>query len=138
MTLHPALLADMLRDEVAAARVRLGSRIAGLELEGHNVICTLEGTNVGTAFLRLDARDYDAEPMAFAVVQPDGTVADRTRWPGQLFHSVHSVLGRPWACVQGTYEYHCWPAHTADRWDALRATLRLPHLLDHLVKRAGK
>ena len=75
MTLHPALLSDMLQDEVSAARVRLGSRTAGLELKGHNVICTLEGTNVGTALLRLDARDYDAEPMAFAVVQPDGTIA---------------------------------------------------------------
>ena len=138
MTLHLALLDEMLHDEVTVARERLGDRIVELRVEGTDIICRLEDTNVGTALLRFAARDYDAEPMQFAVITPTGEVAAPAAWPGNLFHSIHPILGRPLSCTQGTYEYHCYPGHTADRWDAHRAMLRFPHLLEHLVRKAGR
>ena len=134
---RPKLLTEMLSDEVAVARERLGDRIAELRVVGTDVMCRLEGTNVGAVILRFAARDYDAEPLRFAVVTSLGEVAERVAWPGNLFHSIHPILERPFSCVQGTYEYHCFPGHTADRWDTHRATLRLPRLLDHLVIKAG-
>ena len=138
MSLHPALLVEMLEEEVSVARVRLGDRIASLDVVGIDIICRLEETSVGTALLRFAAAHYDAEPMSFAVVTETGEIAEPSKWPGQLFHSIHPSLERAMACVQGTYEYHCFPGHTADRWDAHRRTLRFPHLLDHIVTKAGK
>jgi hypothetical protein len=138
MTLHPALLAEMLEEEVSVARARLGDRIAALDIVDTDIICRLEETNVGVALLRFAAANYDAEPMSFAVITENGEVAEQSKWPGQLFHSIHPSLERAMACVQGTYEYHSFPGHTADRWDAHRRTLRLPHLLEHLVTKAGK
>jgi hypothetical protein len=137
VTLHPALLAEMLTDEVAVARVRLGDRISLLEILDSKILCVLEDTNVGTATLRFEAKDYDAEPMRLAVITDTGEIASQDRWPGQLAHpSIHPVFNQSWSCTQGTYEYHSWPGHTADRWDALRTSLRFPRLLDHLVKKA--
>lgn len=139
MTLHPAILAGMLEDEVTAARERLGGRISELTIVGSDVVCRVEGTNVGTALMRFVARDYDAEPLQFAVIAADGHIADPSGWPGTVAHgSIHPVVERPWSCTQGTYEYHSFPGHTADRWDAHRNTLRLPQLLDHLVRKAGR
>lgn len=138
MSLHPALLVEMLADEVSVARVRLGDRIASIDVIGTDIVCTLEGTSVGKALLRFAAAAYDAEPMSFAVVTEAGEIAEQSMWPGQLFHSVHPSLERAMACVQGTYEYHSFPGHAADRWDAHRRTLRFPHLLDHIVTKAGK
>jgi len=133
-----AVLAEMLEDEVTVARERLGGRITELRIVGTDIICSLEDTNVGTALLRFTARDYDAEPLKFAVVTLTGEIAEPAAWPGNLFHSIHPILEHPMSCTQGTYEYHCFPGHTADRWDAHRSTLRLPHLLDHLVRKAGR
>jgi hypothetical protein len=138
VSLHPALLLEMLEEEVSGAQDRLGDRIAALDIVGTDIICRLEKTNVGTAHLRFAAANYDAEPMSFAVITAAGEIAEQSKWPGQLFHAIHPSLERAMACVQGTYEYHSFPGHTADRWDAHRLTLRLPHLLDHIVRKAGK
>ncbi len=73
MTLHSALLDEMLHDEVTVARERLGDRIVELRVDGTDIICRLEGTNVGMALLRFAARDYDAEPSGgspYLVFQP--------------------------------------------------------------------
>ncbi len=128
----------MLEEEVSVARDRLGDRIAAIDIVDTDITCRLEGTTVGTVFLRFAAINYDAEPMSFAVVTDTGEIAEQAAWPGGLFHSIHPSLGRAMACVQGTYEYHSFPGHTSDRWDAQRATLRFPHLLDHIVGKAGK
>ncbi len=138
MSLHPALLVEMLEEEVSVARVRLGDRIAGLDIVGTDIICTLEETSVGTVYLRFAAADYDAEPMSFAVVTESGEIAETAKWPGQLFHSIHPSLERAMACVAGDLRVSQLPGHTADRWDAHRRTLRFPHLLDHIVTKAGK
>jgi hypothetical protein len=98
----------------------------------------IEDTNLGVVTLRLDGTDYDAEPLKVAIIDPRGAVAPPEAWPGTLCHSVHPILGRPFACVQGTYEYHCLPSHLSDSWDTYRGRLRLTELLDHLVRKAGR
>ena len=138
MSLHPLLLAEMLEDEVAVARTELGDRIADLAVIGDEVFCRLTDTNVGDATIRLDGREYDGEPFKVAVVDSHGVLAERASWPGTLFYTVHPVLGRGFVCVRGTFEYHCHPSHLGDRWDTYRYTLRLPRLLDHLVRKAGR
>ena len=132
--LHPELVAELLDSEMTVAQERLGNRICRLWREGALVKCEINDTNIGTAVLQLDGSRYDAEPFGFSVVDGQGNIA--SAWPGNLVHSVHPVLGRPWACVQGTYEYHAWPGHHEDAWDVLRSHLRMGELLDHLIKRA--
>lgn len=138
MSLHPALLAEMLEDEAAVARQELGGRISRLEVVGSDVRCHLTGTNVGSAIIRLDGERYDSEPFSVTVVDETGAIADRSKWPGTLFHGVHPGLGREFVCIRGTFEYHCHQSHLNERWDSYRATLRLPRLLDHLVRKAGR
>jgi hypothetical protein len=138
MTLHPAVVYDLLDEEIVVAQERLGSRISCLERVGTTVRCFVEGTNVGTSILRFEGAGYDAEPLQFAVIGHDRQIPPREDWPGDLFHSIHPVLDRPFACVQGTYEYHCLPCHMDDPWDAHRGQLRMAELLDHLVRRAGR
>jgi hypothetical protein len=138
VSLHPALLAEMLEEEVAVARLKLGNRISKLEVVGTDVFCHLTGTNVGDTIIRLDGQDYDAEPFKVAVVDETGQIAEQRGWPGNLFGGAHPGLNRPFVCIQGTFEYHCHTSHLNERWDTYRATLRLPHLLEHLVRRAGR
>ena len=138
MTLHPVLLAEMLEEEVAVARSELGDRISNLQVNSGEVLCCLADTNVGDAIIRLDGRHYDAEPFRVAVVDPSGDLVERAAWPGSLFHSVHPVLGRGFVCIRATFEYHCHPSHLGERWDTYRYALRLPRLLDHLVRKAGR
>jgi hypothetical protein len=128
----------MLGEEVAVARQSLGDRISRLELIGTDILCHLTGTSVGGAIIRLDGQNYDAEPFSVTVIDERGAVADQPRWPGSLFHSIHPGLGRGFVCIRGTFEYHCHPSHLNERWDTYRATLRLPQLLDHLLRRAGR
>ena len=47
------------------------------------------------------------------------------------------MLDRPFACIQGTYEYHAHPSHLADKWSNYRNTIRLADLIDHLLRKAG-
>jgi hypothetical protein len=138
VTLHSSLLTELLEEEVAVARARLGDRVASIDIVGTDIVCRLEDTNVGTVLLRFAAAEYDAEPMSFAVVTETGEIAKQPQWPGALFHSIHPSLSREMACVQGTYEYHTFPGHTDDHWGSHRRELRFPHLLEHLVRKAGK
>lgn len=136
--LHPLVLADLLGDEVAVASERLGGRAVGLRHDGRHVTCPLGPTGNAPRSLVLDGRWYDAEPFRVAVCGPDGLPLPADGWPPGLVHSVHPVLGRPFACVRGTYEYHLFPGHHHDRWDAYRSRLRLADLLDHLLCKAGR
>lgn len=136
--LHPLVLTDLLEDEVAVASERLGHRAAGLRHDGRYVTCPLRPDGQAPTSLALDGRWYDAEPFRVAVCGPDGLALPAAGWPRGLVHSVHPVLGRPFACVRGTYEYHLHPQHYQDRWDAHRSRLRLADLLDHLLRKAGQ
>jgi hypothetical protein len=138
VSLHPALLVEMLEEEVVVARQALGNRISELEVVGTDILCKLTDTNGGSTIIRLDGQNYDAEPFSVTVINDDGAVADRPKWPGALFHSIHPALGRGFVCIRGTCEYHCHPSHLNERWDTYRATLRLPQLLGHLLDKAGR
>nr|BFE63686.1 hypothetical protein GCM10020063_082120 [Dactylosporangium thailandense] len=137
MTLHPALRAELLDDELGVARARLGDRVAGIERRDALICIPLTASDGSTVFLTLDGSGYDAEPFGLSITDPDGSVAALPRWPGQLAHGMHSVLDRPFACIRGCAEYYAFPGHHQDRWDTVRATLRLAELLDHALRKAG-
>lgn len=138
MSLHPLVVGELLDTEMEVAQQRLGDRISGLERVGPIVYCRLEETNVGPATLALDGTSYDGEPFKVTVVDAARQPASQEAWPGNLCHGMHPVLNRLFVCVRGAYEYHCLPQHAGDTWDAHRSQLRLPRLLDHLVRRAGR
>jgi hypothetical protein len=132
--LHTALLNEMLDDEIAAAKERLGDRIGQIERDGAGIVMALGDGLV----LRLDGARYDAEPFRVAVATNDGEPVPHELWPPGMSLGVHPVLGRPFACVQGTYEYHAHPSHLADHWATYRNELRLSDLLDHLLRKASR
>lgn len=132
--LHPAVLHEMLDDEVAAAEDRLGGRVDTIERRGATVVATL-GNDLD---LVLDGNRYDAEPVRVTVAGSDGRPVPHEAWPAGMSLGQHPVLERPFACIQGTYEYHCHPSHLTDHWAIYRNTLRLPDLLDHLLRKASR
>ena len=136
--LHPAVVTDLLDQEAKVARERHGQRLASLEVVGTDVLCVVDGTDKGTITLRLDGARYDAEPFSVTVIGTDGTVAPQEQWPGTLAQGLHPGLQRPFVCIAGTFEYHTYPGHAEDAWDAHRHQIRLVDLLDHLLKKAGK
>ena len=138
MTLHPALLEEMLVDEAEAARLRLGARVTSIELNGSDIYVKLRLTNVAEATVRFYGACYDAEPFKVAVVTAAGEIASNDRWPAGLGNGAHPILDRNFICIRGTYEYHCHPGHLADTWASHRLSLRLPHLLAHILRRAGQ
>ena len=138
MTLHPQLLNEMLEVEVDAAVIRLTDRVAEIDLIEAFVYCWLTPRADGGIAIRLDGENYDSEPFRVTVVDRDGIELPSSQWPGQLFHSVHPVLQKAFACVRGAFEYHCHPSHTNESWDAYRMKIRLADLLDHLVSKAGR
>jgi hypothetical protein len=131
--LHHTILSEVLDAELAVAVERLGGRISDLRRSGATIICQL---NSGTT-LRFDGGRYDAEPYAVSVVNGSGEVLRGEQWPGNLNHGEHPVLGRPFICIRGTYEYHAHPSHLADQWDRYRGRMALVDLLEHILRRAG-
>lgn len=132
--LHPAILHEMLDDEVAAAEDRLGDRVDAIERRDASVMVSL-GNGLE---LMLDGARYDAEPFRVTIVDADGEPVAHEAWPAGMSLGQHPVLERPFACIQGTYEYHCHPSHLTDHWAIYRNALRLPDLLDHLLRKAGR
>lgn len=136
--LHPAVLADLLEIEVEVAQDRHAGRFTKLEIDGPFVLCWLSADGENATAIRLDGTRYDSEPFAVDVVDARSQPVVAGRWPPGVCHGEHPVLGRPFACIQGTYEYHTFPGHTADSWDQHRAKIRLADLLDHLLRKAGR
>jgi hypothetical protein len=136
--LHPTLAAEMLDAELEVARARLGDRVSAITRSGTTIQVLFWSPGGQLVRLELDGARYDAEPFRVAVVDDVGDVVEHGRWPAGLSHSVHPVLGRPFACVQGTFEYHCHPSHLNDRWDTYRSTIRLADLVDHLLRNRGR
>jgi hypothetical protein len=136
--LHTSLLAEMLDDEVSLAAERLGERAGGLAHDARYVTCPMTAPDGSSVLLRLDAARYDAEPVRVDVCDREGSPLTESMWPSGLLHSVHPVTGRPFVCIQGVYEYYIHPSHHKDRWDSVRATLRIVSILDHLLNKAGR
>jgi hypothetical protein len=136
--LHPTLAAEMLDAELEVARARLGDRVSAVTRSGTTIQLLFRSVDGQPVRLELDGARYDAEPFRVAVVDDAGGVVEHGQWPAGLSHSIHPVLGRPFACVQGTFEYHCHPSHLNDRWDIYRSTIRLADLVDHLLRKSGR
>ena len=136
--LHPAVLRELLDDDVAVARDRLAGRAQDISIDGHVVYCHFERPGGDNYCLRLDGRAYDADPFRLSVVDAQDRPLPASGWPPGLYHSEHPVLKVPFACVLGTYEYHTYPGHVADVWDRYRHRLRLADLLGHLLRKAGR
>lgn len=134
--LHPAVLDDLLDDEVAVARDRLGHRLTTLERRGPMMYAMLPYPGGGDAVIRLDGTYYDGQPFQVMILR-NGAPVQPGEWNG-VVHSLHPVLQRPFLCMQGTFEYHCYPGHTVDPWDASRTTKRLADLVDHILTKAGR
>lgn len=132
--LHPAVLHEMLDDEIAAAEDRLGGRIGAIARCGDLIVVALDEDRN----LMLDGARYDAEPFRVTIADGEGRALPHEAWPVGMSLGQHPVLERPFACIQGTYEYHCHPSHLSDHWAIYRNTLRLPDLLDHLLRKAGR
>jgi len=135
--LHPQLLGELLAAEVEVARERLGGRCDSLLVHGPMVVCAVT-TNGHAHTLALDATRYDAEPLALSVTDASGATVPAADWPPGLYYSEHPVLHRPWSCTRGTFEYHLYPGHHTEPWDAIRREIRLADLLDHLLRKCGR
>lgn len=136
MSLHPALLYEMLDAEIEVTQHRLLGKVAGIRRTRHFVQVPLRAANDQQVWLTLSGENYDADPFSVSVVDAEGPVGAEL-WPPSLFGGMHPVTGQPFVCVQGCAEYYSHPSHFRDRWDAVRPRLRLPNLLDHLLRRAG-
>ncbi len=136
MALHPRVLSELLDAEVEQARAALGARAGDLRHEDGVILMTLTRPD-GSWNLRLDARDFDAEPYDLSVVDTAGHTLPLEAWPPGLAHSVHPVFGTAWACISGTRAYYSYPGHHADRWDTGRYSLRADTLLRHVLQKVG-
>lgn len=131
--LHRSVNADLVGGDASVARELHGHRVDFFEVNGPTVVLRFGGH-----IMRLDGRGYDAEPFRLAFISEAGEPLPGSAWPSGLYSGQHPTLGVPWACVQGTFEYHVFPGHAADVWDKHRAQLRLAHLVDHLLRKCRR
>jgi hypothetical protein len=131
--LHATVSADLVAADAQVARQLHGHRVNSFELSGPLVTLRFDHHR-----MRLDGTYYDAEPFRLAFVDTGGSPLPGEAWPSGLHNGEHPTLKVPWACVQGTYEYHVFAGHAGDIWDKYRAQLRLAQLVDHLLRRCGR
>lgn len=130
------MLSDLLDAEVEQAKALLGPRVGDLRHEDGAILMTLTRPD-GSWNLRLDARDFDAEPYDLALVDDVGQTLPLEAWTPGLGYGIHPVLGTPWACISGTRAYYSFPGHHAERWDTGRYALRADTLLRRVLEKVG-
>ncbi len=135
MTLHPAVARDVIEREAETVRLRFGDLLNAVVVDGSYVY--LEPRSWDGRWLRLDGAEYDQQPFRIAVVDGDMQPLPGPQWPGHLHYGQHPLLKVPWACIRGTYEYHSYPGHAAEVWDQFRPTLRMRHLVSHILRKAA-
>jgi len=133
--LHRTVLNEMLDDEIATAEECLGGRVESISRTGPTISVHLGPDG---PLIELDGRRYDSEPYRVRLVDPAGEPLTHEQWPAGMSLGQHPVLDRPFACIQGTYEYHAHPSHLTDHWSTYRNTIRLADLIDHLLRKAGR
>jgi hypothetical protein len=135
MTLHPAVVAEMLEVEADSVRQRLGGYIDELELDGTRVL--IRPKSWSGRWMCLDGSEYDQRPLRLSVLDAERQQTDD--WPGKLRAGSerHPILHEPWACIRGTYQYHAYPGHAEETWDQFRIGIRMVHLVTHILKNAA-
>lgn len=136
MALHPAVLADLLDDEVRQACRRLGARAGDLHRVGSNLVMTVTRPD-GAWVLQLDGSRYDSQPFDVTLLDVDGELLPLEKWIPGFALGIHPSLNVPFVCVSGTRGYYAHESHFAERWDSHRYSLRLDSLLDSLLRKAG-
>jgi hypothetical protein len=136
VSLHPRVLRDLLEAEADVARERLGNRVTHIGVGADYVEVHFTAQDVGRR-MRLTGADYDRRPLSVSFVDEEGNAVPAEGWPSITMGVPHPVLGTPWTCLRGTLEYHLYAGHTAaaDSWDASRADLRVPDVIEHLLER---
>jgi hypothetical protein len=137
MALHPVLRHRLLDTEIGVLEERLAGRGVAVHRSGSRVHVTAPELGADRVLV-LDAAAYDTDPVAVSVTTPDGAPVPGWRWPPALYRGDHPVLRRPFACIQGTEDYHAHPAHRDDPWDQHRSRLRLADLVAHILRRCRR
>ena len=134
MTLHPRVLRDLLEAEADVARDRLGDRVSAVSV-GDDYVEVWFNAHGTDRRMRITGADYDRRPLSVSFVNESGDPLPAEGWPPITMGVPHPVLGTPWVCLRGTLEYHLYAGHTAaaDSWDASRADLRLPDVVEHIL-----
>jgi hypothetical protein len=127
----------MLDDEIAVAEERLAGRFSAIWRED-TLVYVAPNEGAGSWRIRLDGCAYDAEPFRVALVDDHLEPLACADWPPITCPGLHEVLGVPWICVSGVYEFYVHPSHYQESWDAIRNEKRLPDLLAHLLRRCGQ
>jgi len=135
MTLHPAVVAEMLGAEADSVRQSLGGQVDEVELDGTRVL--IRPKSWSGRWMSLDGSEYDQRPLRLSVLDAERKPTDD--WPGKLRYGSepHPILGEPWACIRGTYQYHAYPGHAAEAWDQFRISIRMVRLVAHILKNAA-
>ncbi|TCC33224.1 MULTISPECIES: hypothetical protein [Kribbella] len=130
------MLRDLLEAEADVARERLGDRVTNISVGANNVEVHFIAHGVERR-MRLTGADYDRRPLSLSFVDETGNPLPAEGWPPITTGGHHPVLGTPWTCLRGTLEYHLYAGHTAaaDSWDASRADLRVPDVIEHVLQR---
>ena len=136
MALHPAVLADLLDEEVRQARAKLGSSAGDLRRVGPDVLMTIARDD-GSWTMRLDGSRYDSEPFDVTLVDDEGATLPLEKWIPGFALGIHPSLNVPFVCVSGTRGYYSHESHFTERWDSHRYSMRLDTLLDFLLRKAG-
>ena len=134
MALHPVLRDCLLDAELTVLEERLGGHGVTVRREGPCIHVTAPELGRDRVLV-LDATRYDTEPVGVAITTPAGTPVSGWRWPRALYRGEHPVLLRPFSCIRGTQDYHAHPAHRDDPWDDHRSRLRLPDVVDHILRK---
>src|SRR5258708_32457886 len=117
MALQFQVLRELLDDEVEVARARLVDRLDELRRDGTSVYCRFSIPDRISYVLRLNGQAFDAEPFRVAAVDAHDQILPPHQWPAGLCNGLHPVLGIPFACIRGTYEFHTHTSHVTDVWD---------------------
>lgn len=135
MTLHPEVVAEMLKAEAESVRESLAEQIEEMELDSNRVL--IRPKSWSGQWMCLDGSEYDQRPLRLSVLDAERKPTED--WPGKLRYGSepHPILQEPWACIRGTYQYHAYPGHAAETWDQFRISIRMVHLVNHILKNAA-
>jgi hypothetical protein len=135
MTLHAAVVAQMLEAEADSVRQSLSGEVDDVELDGTRVL--IRPKTWAGSWMCLDGTEYDQRPLRLSILDAERAPTDN--WPGKLRYGseLHPILQEPWACIRGTYQYHAYPGHAAETWDQFRISIRMIHLVTHILKNAA-
>lgn len=139
MAVHPELSKRLTLAQLEEARQAEGLFGPALQLEEWSfpTFYVRFGTKGGQyRLLRVDARNYDFQPLDIDVVDPASRAvlgAGAMRRDGGDFPLHPLQHNRPFLCVKGTRSYYTHPSHspraTGERWERHRVDIKIVDIL---------